>query len=101
VTLHELMIAIQDTPVAAAVRESNWIFPTVETVHVLAIALTVGSIAVVDLRLLGAHREHPVAELSGEILPWTWAGFVAAVMSGVLLFTSAAADYAANPAFLL
>lgn len=101
-TLHELMIAIQDTPLAAAVRQSTWIFPTAETVHVLALALTVGSIAIVDLRLLGAaHRPHPVTELSSELLPWTWGGFLVAVGSGALLFTSAAADYASNPAFLL
>ena len=52
---------LESLPLATAVLESAWLFPTLETVHVMAIALVVGSIATVDLRLLGvARRDEPV-----------------------------------------
>lgn len=62
-----------DTGLAHAVLESGWIFPTVETFHVLALALVFGSIAMVDLRLLGlAARGRSVASVAQQTLRWTW-----------------------------
>jgi hypothetical protein len=64
---------IQVTPLAQAIGRSAWMFPAVETIHVIAIALAVGSIAIVDLRLLGlAWRHRAVTDVTREILPWTW-----------------------------
>jgi hypothetical protein len=61
---------------------------------VLAIALVVGSITMVDLRLLDINlRERPVGELIAEVLPWTWISFAVAVCSGALLFSSSATKY--------
>jgi Family of unknown function (DUF6644) len=85
---------LESTPLAIAISESSWLFPGIESVHVLAIALVVGSITMVDLRLLDINlRERPVGELIAEVLPWTWTSFAVAVCSGALLFSSNATHY--------
>jgi hypothetical protein len=80
---------LNDTNVAEAIRNSVWIFPAIETVHVIAIAFVVGSIMRLDLRLAGLiWRDRSVSEISGQMLPWTWASFVVATIFGLLLFAS-------------
>lgn len=92
---------IKGTSLATSISESTWLFPTIETVHVLALALVVGSIALVDLRLLGiSGRNRPVSRTLAEMLPWTWIGFAVAALSGSLMFASAATRYAGNVFFL-
>ena len=62
-------------------------YPLVETVHVLGIMLFAGTIAMVDLRLLGrAFTDTPVSEMTSRILPWTVAGFAVMAVTGALLF---------------
>ncbi|HUK00927.1 MAG TPA: DUF6644 family protein [Steroidobacteraceae bacterium] len=101
-SLNQTLTALENTSVGTAVRESIWLFPTIETVHVLAIVLVVGSIMIVDLRLLNlASRRRPVSELLAEVLPWTWGAFACAAISGSLLFSSSALKYAHNTPFRL
>lgn len=91
---------LNDTQFATAIRESDLIFPLIETVHVLAIALLAGTVAIVDLRLLGlVLRREPVSSVAGRILPLTWIGFAAMFVSGVLLFLAEAAKSYGNTAF--
>jgi hypothetical protein len=88
---------LHDTPLADAVRANEMLFPWFESVHVLAITLVLGSIVVVDLRLLGvASRNRPVTRLIREVLPVTWVAFAVAVITGGTLFTSNAIEYAKN-----
>jgi hypothetical protein len=92
--IKQFLSDLQATPVGTAIRESTWLFPTIETTHVLCLVLVVGSIIVVDLRLLNlASRERSVRELSEEVLPWTWTAFVCAAITGSLLFSSSAVRY--------
>jgi hypothetical protein len=85
---------LESQPFAMAISESGWLFPTVETMHVLALTMVVGSIAMVDLRLLNlAYRGRSVQQLSREVLPFTWAAFGVAAICGGLLFSSAATKY--------
>jgi hypothetical protein len=85
---------LESTAPAIAISESSWLFPGIESVHVLAITLVVGSITMVDLRLLDLNlRDRPAGELIDEILPWTWTSFAVAVCSGTLLFSSNATHY--------
>jgi len=91
---------LYDSPVGTAIRESGTYFPTIESVHVLAITSVVGSIAVVDLRLLGlASRNRAVTRLTADVLPYTWTAFVVAVITGSLLFSSNAVKYSQNHFF--
>ena len=91
---------LENTQIATAIRESTWLFPTIETVHVFAIVLVVGTVMIVDLRLLHvSSRDRSVTELTREVLPWTWAAFALAALSGGLLFTSSALKYVNNLPF--
>src|SRR4029079_3259230 len=70
-----------------ALHESLYAYTWIETAHVIAITLFVGTIAMVDLRLLGlAWRTVPVSQMTARILPWTVAGFIVMVITGLLLF---------------
>lgn len=92
---------LYDSGVGTAIRESGSLFPWIESIHVLSITLVVGSIAVVDLRLLGvASKGRAISRLSDEVLPLTWVGFIAAAVTGLLLFTSNAVKYTHNPFFI-
>jgi hypothetical protein len=91
---------LYDSHIGTAIRESIWLFPIIETIHVLSLALLVGTIALVDLRLLGlTMKREPVIEVTRQILPLTWCGFAACVVSGSLLFWAEAAKMYSNPAF--
>ena len=93
---------LNQTAVGAAVRESLWLFPTIETLHLLGMAALVGTVTVLDLRLLGwAMRRERVSALAEKLLPWAWAGFAVQVVTGVLLFSSEAVKVCSNPAFRL
>lgn len=96
-TLADILTPLQDSALAALIRETDVVFMGIETLHVLAIATVTGSIAMVDLRLLGRVAVlRPVSQLSAEILPWTWSAFAVAVATGGLMFISSAARYADN-----
>jgi hypothetical protein len=98
--LHEFFVQLENSSTGTAIRESTWLFPTIETLHVLSIVLVVGSIMIVDLRLLNmASRRRPVSELIREVLPFTWIAFACAAVTGSLLFTSSAVKYAHNAPF--
>lgn len=92
--IKDLLADLQGTPWGTAVRESTWLFPTIESIHVLALVLVVGSIMMVDLRLLNlASRNRSVKELTSDVLPWTWTAFALAAITGTLLFSSSAIRY--------
>lgn len=92
---------LHDTPVGTAIRESGTLFPWIESVHVLSITTVVGSISIVDLRLLGlTSKSRAVSKLTAEVLPMTWVAFILAAITGSLLFSSNAVKYAHNIFFL-
>lgn len=81
-------------------RESNNAFSIVESIHVLSITLVVGSIAVLDLRMLGIIlRPIPVTRIARSVFPITWTGFAVSFSSGFMLFWAEAAKAYSNPAF--
>jgi hypothetical protein len=90
---------LESLPLSAAIGETWW-FPLLESLHVVAITLVVGSILMVDLRLLGlAARSYSVTSMSKELVPWTWGAFVVSVITGFGLFMTRATHYMGNPAF--
>jgi uncharacterized protein DUF6644 len=101
-SLTALMEWLQATSLAVFIHKTPWAFTTIELVHVFAISLVVGTIAIVDLRLLGlASTRRPFTAVARGLLPWTWAAFVLAAAAGSLLFISQAAAYFVNPTFWL
>ena len=99
-SLHAQIPFFEDSGLAGRIRENVYLFPSIESVHVLAICLVVGSILAVDLRLLGvAYTGQPVSRITTGILPLTWCAFTVALASGSLLFISNATKYLANGHF--
>lgn len=91
---------LQSTPLALLVGES-W-FPWVESAHVVFLAVVVGSILMVDARLMGIGSLHLLfTQLSRRLLPWTWGAFAGAVITGLLMFIANATTYAGNTPFLV
>jgi len=97
----DLWERIEYSSLGITIAESTWMFPTIETLHVIALVTVIGTIAIVDLRLIGvASRGHRVSLLAKDTLPLTWAAFGLAAITGGLLFVSKASTYMGNPYFL-
>lgn len=78
---------LDQTPWSIALHESTWAYPIIESVHVLTLCLFVGMAIILDVRLLGlSFKRIAVSEVAEKLLPWTAAGFVVMVITGVLLF---------------
>ena len=91
---------LQSTWIATAVAENDILFPWIESVHVLAIVLVVGTISIVDLRLLGvASLDISAKRLMRDVIPYTWGAFAVAAITGSLMFSSDATHYAHNRLF--
>ena len=99
-SLDSALTELSHTSIAVAIAQGAAPFPMLECVHVVAITLVVGTIAIVDLRLLGyASHRRGVRRLVRDLLPYTWAAFAVAAMAGALLFASNAPKYAHNVQF--
>lgn len=75
-------------------RDSVWIFPVVESIHILGIVLLAFTASLIDLRLLGLGlmRRRPLAEIARQLLPWAWGAITLMLVTGALLFASEAAS---------
>jgi hypothetical protein len=92
--------ALGASPLGTFMAENPSAFPWAETVHVMAITTVIGSIWIVDLRLLGvASTSYPISRLTKSLLPLTWIAFAIAAVSGFLLFSSQPMTYFGNFAF--
>ena len=78
----------------------GWGFAMCESIHVLASTFVVGSILMVDLRLMGlAGRRHPVSQITREVVPWTLGACAVSVLAGLGMFIGQANHYMDNRAF--
>ncbi len=75
-----------------------WIWPACETLHFMGLAVLIGIVGVLDMRLLGIGKGLPIAPLQ-RLVPTAVAGFVVNLMTGALFFTGDPAQYIHNPAF--
>jgi hypothetical protein len=92
---------LENTSLAAAIRDATWAYPILEIIHITGIALLVGAAFMFDLRLLGASRHLPVMGLARHLLPWSRRGLLLIIPSGFLLFITNAVALANNPVFWL
>ena len=96
----EGMHPVEATGLARFMREAMYAYPITESIHIMGLGLLFGSIAVVDLRILGLGRRVPLRPLLRLALPFSVAGFAVAAATGLLMFTAHAGDFLTNPAFL-
>ncbi len=88
---------IESTSLAARIRDSLLLFPLLESIHVIGLALVFGTIAIIDLRLLGtASTERPFKRMAADIMKWTWGAFALTALTGSLMFTTNATVYYHN-----
>nr|WP_206022706.1 hypothetical protein [Halomonas bachuensis] len=91
---------LADTALAEWVRLSRWGYAAINALHILGIALLLGAIVALDLRLLGWRRQVPLRELGRLLQPVAAAGLGLAMLAGALLFLADPRGYAAMPLFL-
>jgi hypothetical protein len=96
----DLFAWLETTAIANAIRTIPWLYPALETAHYIGLAMLVGGIMLIDLRLLGFARKLPLRSVIG-LVPWVWAGFVVNAVSGSLIFVYGATNFSGNPAFRL
>ena len=89
---------IQSTWLSEIARKSDWVFTTMESVHFMGLSLLLGSMAIIDLRILGVLKRIPVAKLL-SLIPIAIVGFGIQFLSGVTMFSATPAKYWGNLAF--
>lgn len=93
---------LNTSALANGMNGPEWAFPVVETFHFIGFALLIGTIAIVDLRLLGfGMRRQAASQLLTDLAPWTLAGLVLMLTTGPAMFTADALVYFYNPSFRL
>jgi hypothetical protein len=82
---------IEATAVGNAIRQSLWLFPVIEAVHLLGLSVLGGSVLIVDLRMLGTGlRNHAIAQIARDARPWFVGALIVMLLTGWALFTSEA-----------
>ena len=100
-TWSTVLTMLDTSAVAGAMRGSTWLYPAVEVVHIVGLAVLVGSVAVFDLRVLGFGRAVPVQAAARMLLPWSAMSLFAIVPAGLLLFSAHPHELAMNRIFQL
>jgi hypothetical protein len=89
--------SLEASGLATRIRDSLFLFPLIESAHVFGLALVFGTIAIIDLRLLGiASTQRSFQRMSSDILKWTWVAFALTAITGALMFSTNARVYYHN-----
>jgi hypothetical protein len=96
----EWTAALEATQIATALRNSSWSYPLVNTAHIFGVALLIGSVMPLDLRLLGLWGSVPLAPLWAVLTRTAGIGLVVAIIFGALLFITRATEYVASNLFI-
>ena len=93
--------SVEASGLGSFMREALFAYPVAEAAHIVGIGLLFGSIAIVDLRLLGLGRSVPLRPLVAFATPWSLVGFIVAACVGLLMFTAHATEFLTQPLFML
>jgi hypothetical protein len=95
-----LLALLLSNPIGDAMNNTEWAFPLCECFHIIAFTLSIGTIALVDLRMLGLAMKHTTsAQLLKDTRMWTMAGLTVMLISGPLIFVSDPVLYLHNQSF--
>jgi len=101
-SIADLLAAVEASRLASTIRDSLYLFPLIESLHVIGLSMVFGTIAIIDLRLLGiAWTRRPFTSIASDTLKWTWVAFAVTVMTGLLMFITNADVYFYNLYFQL
>ena len=96
----DLLVWLENTWIAQTISTSIWLYPALESTHYVGLALLLGGIMLIDLRLLGVARSLPLRTMI-SLVPWVWAGFIINAATGTLMFIYGATSFGTNPSFQL
>jgi hypothetical protein len=92
--------ALESNSLIVTLNSTGWMAAALEVVHYFSMFVLVGSIAIVDLRVLGvAGRQQSAAKLARRLFPWMWMALALNFLSGFLMFAGIATSYIADPTF--
>jgi hypothetical protein len=99
-SINDLLAALEASRPAVSIRDSLYLFPLIESLHVFGLAMVFGTIMIIDLRLLGlASTRRPFTMMASDILKWTWLAFALTATTGALMFITNAGVYYHNAFF--
>jgi hypothetical protein len=82
---------VEATTIGHTIRQSLWLFPVIEAVHLLGLSVLGGAVLIVDLRMLGAGlRNHAISQVARDARPWFVGALVIMLLTGWALFSSEA-----------
>ena len=88
------------TSLSNTIQNVSWIIPTIQTIHIVCVAIVISATFLVDLRILGIFsRSQPLAALSHRFLTWIWWALIVLLVTGSLLVTGEPGRSITNPAF--
>ncbi|WP_077348342.1 DUF6644 family protein [Algoriphagus sp. A40] len=99
--MSEYLDWLEHTSWAEAIRQSLWLYPALEIVHILGIVILVGPAFLFDLFLLGFSKNLPFAGMARYLLPWSRRGLILIIPSGLFLFITNAETLGFDPTFWL
>jgi hypothetical protein len=98
--VHDFGEWLEHTSWVTTIANTAWLYTSISVVHYFTLLVMVGSIVLLDLRVLGvAARRRPLTQLAEELFPWMWTAFGLAIFSGFLEFTTDAGDYLPDKVF--
>jgi hypothetical protein len=99
-SLHAFTDWLSNTSFSQLLQNVAWIIPAVQSVHIICIAIVMGSVALIDLRLLNVTgRSQSIASMTNRLLPWVWVALVILLITGSLLAIAEPVRSLENPAF--
>jgi len=101
-SLNEICLWIDNTTLNQAIQATNWVVPTVQTIHILAIAAVASSALMIDLRLIGVFwANRAMKDVSSRFLPLVWWPLLILLATGIIMIIAEPARSLKNPAFQL
>ncbi len=101
-SLHAFCEWLSNTPLSLLIQNVSWIIPTVQSIHILCIAIVISSVFMLDLRLLKViGRGQPTAAYANRFLPWIWITLPVLLVTGSILIIAEPARSLENPSFQL
>lgn len=99
-TLHAFGEWLASTSLSYVIQNVTWVIPTVQTIHILCVAIVISAVFLVDMRILGIFaRTQPLAALSHRFLSWIWYAIAVLFVTGALLIIGEPNRSITNPAF--
>lgn len=92
---------LANTDLSLGIRNAPWLIPLLQSVHILAVAMVLSSVAMIGLRILGLMKLQTMTQTADRFVPWIWMGFVMLAATGLVLIVGEPQRSLLNPAFQL